>query len=138
MKYLFSVLSLSLLLFAGCATTGQKFDASKVSQIKKGVTTRAEIETMFGQPLSSVTLGNGKCVIEYQYAEGHSTAQSFIPIVGDFAGGTKGQAQILTITLTKENIVEEFRYSTSQQESGGGHFNPHDVKNTTTSTTSGN
>lgn len=39
-----------LTLGAGCATVGQDFATHKVDDIRIGETTRADIETMFGEP----------------------------------------------------------------------------------------
>jgi outer membrane protein assembly factor BamE (lipoprotein component of BamABCDE complex) len=44
---LFIAASLSL---AGCVTIGKTFPVEQISHIQAGVTTRADIEKMFGQP----------------------------------------------------------------------------------------
>ncbi|MDX1634607.1 MAG: outer membrane protein assembly factor BamE [Marinobacter sp.] len=48
----FAVLGLAavMMVAAGCATVGRDFATHKVEEIEIGETTRAEIESMFGEP----------------------------------------------------------------------------------------
>lgn len=41
--------------FVGCVSTGTNFDESKVSQIRKGETTEADLVRMFGKPNNRTT-----------------------------------------------------------------------------------
>lgn len=43
-------LAMLLTAFVGCATVGQDFATHNVDQIQVGETTRAEIQSMFGEP----------------------------------------------------------------------------------------
>jgi outer membrane protein assembly factor BamE (lipoprotein component of BamABCDE complex) len=42
--------TVSVFLGGGCFTVGQNFPAQPVTRIEKGVTTKAEIERLFGKP----------------------------------------------------------------------------------------
>lgn len=99
--------------------TGTQMSADKIAQIKKGVTTRAQVEALLGSPASVSMMPEGKRVMSYTYtstqASGHATAASFIPVVGLFAGGTKvdGQMRIQTlqIMLNAQGIVDDYEFS---------------------------
>ena len=45
-----AMLALAGLVAAGCFTVGENFSARPVRKIEKGVTTKAEVEKLFGQP----------------------------------------------------------------------------------------
>ena len=45
-----TVLAILIAALAGCATVGRDFPTHNVDQIRIGETTRAEIQTMFGEP----------------------------------------------------------------------------------------
>jgi outer membrane protein assembly factor BamE (lipoprotein component of BamABCDE complex) len=57
MKWNLMILACCLTLMAGCASYGNKMDRSKLDQIKKGVTTRAEVEALFGPPMTTALMG---------------------------------------------------------------------------------
>lgn len=117
--------------FSSCASTsgGTQISSDKVSQIKKGVTTRAEVEGLLGPPAHVGLMSDGRRMMTYSFYEtsAHATGATYIPIVGAFAGGAKGQqrVQTLQIILTKEGVVQDYEFSdnTNRLESGGP-FNP--------------
>lgn len=55
----------------GCVTRpyGAQLDPAKVEQIEKGVTTRADLETLFGPPQYVTLAGNGERLLFYQGSE---------------------------------------------------------------------
>ncbi len=122
------ILVLSVGCVAGCYSTssGTKIDDSKVSQIKKGVTTRAEVEVLLGKPSSVSMMGDGRRMMFYTYVEasGHATAGSYIPFANLVTSGTQSQVhtQRLQIILTKDDIVEDYEWSTGGQETASGMF----------------
>ena len=126
MKTLLRWLSLSLLtltLAAGCASSGQKVEQDKLSQIKKGVTTRAEVEALLGQPSHVTIVGNGKRIMFYTYSEVKANTASYIPYASIFAGGTKNRQQMLQIMLNENNVVEDYEFGDRQTETTGGIVN---------------
>jgi outer membrane protein assembly factor BamE (lipoprotein component of BamABCDE complex) len=98
----------------GCASTshGTKIDTQNVSKIEKGVTTRAEVEQMFGSPMNVSLMGDGRRSMTYHYMESDTKVKgtSFIPIAGAFMGGSKGKmrTQQLQVILTKDEVVEDY------------------------------
>lgn len=123
------VIAFALTVITGCTTTssvGQKVSAEKATEIQKGKTTRAEIEHMFGPPMTASILGDGRRLLIYVHAE-NTTKRSglaFVPVVGMFAG--RGSAEVgqqtMQVIVDQNNIVQDFElseYKTGVQSSGG-------------------
>ena len=121
-------------------------NADKVSQIKKGVTTRAEVEALLGPPANVFMMPEGKRMMSYSYsstkAEGHATAATYIPYVGMFAGGSKGEAQTriqtLQIMLNAKGIVEDYDFADNTNNTAlttGGFMGMSNQSSTTTQPT---
>lgn len=132
------LLSVVVLLTSGCMSHqyGTKIDQSKISQIKKGVTTKAEVEVLLGAPTMVSMIGEGRRMMSYTYTESsaQATATSYIPVVGLLTGGATGhtRTQTLQIMIAKSGVVEDYEFSDNTQnlESGGGLANT-SVKSTT-------
>ena len=127
-KTTFYIYQAVLLLFitgfvAGCASTsyGTKIDRDKVSQIKKGVTTKAQVELLFGPPAYAGMAGDGRRMMTYNFTEGSST--QMIPVVGLFAGSASTHTQSLQIMISKSGVVEDYEYSDNSQNTEGGFLN---------------
>lgn len=125
----------------GCVTSsGTKIASPQLDQIKKGVTTRAEVEKLFGAPTSVITGADGRKTLFYSYQAtkesagmGLSRIFGYVPFVapgaattGTIVGaqaasdtaGVKVQTQSLSITLSKDDIVEDFTFSEGSSDSG--------------------
>lgn len=97
-----SWLALAVLFVAACASSGRSFDSTKVSQIQKGTTTRAEIESWFGPPQQRQTLSampNG-ATLRYVYAWGHASW-----------GGAKSTGKSLVVDFDAKDVVADHAYS---------------------------
>lgn len=59
------------LLFAAvvtaCASSGNKFDASKVDQLRPGISTAEEAVTLLGKPTAESNLVDGSKLLQWQY-----------------------------------------------------------------------
>ena len=109
-----SIASLLLALtLAGCASTGQNFDETKISEVKKGVTTEVDLVKLFGAPENRSINSDGILTLTWMYAEATVKGESFIPYFGAFAGGTKSKMKTLNVQLA-DNRVTSFTLS------GGG------------------
>lgn len=124
---------ITLLAVAGCGTTsGTKMESSKVSQIKKGVTTRAELEQLLGPPANVSMMGDGRRMLFYRFSDTQQKtgskllfASGFIPFAGMATGaasvvaagagaatsGSKTRMQMLQVILSKDGIVEDYEFS---------------------------
>ena len=98
-QILLPIALVSAALFAGCASVGNNFDDSKVSQIKKGETTEAELIQIFGEPQNRTVNSEGRTVLTWTYAESKVRGESFIPYAGVFVGGHDTKSKSLTVTL---------------------------------------
>lgn len=127
--YLQAVLVLSIAgLVAGCASSsyGRKIDGNKVSLIKKGVTTKAEVEQLLGPPAHVGMIGDGRRSMSYSFHEtnAHANAASYIPVVGMFAGKAEGKtrSQNLQIMISKSGVVEDYEFSDTTQDIESGMY----------------
>lgn len=90
------VLSLSMLV--GCVTVGTDFPSDKVSQIQIGVTTKAEIKAMFGNPWrTGVDSGD----VTWTYALYHASI------------GGKAEAKDLVIRFDSNGVVKSYSYNST-------------------------
>lgn len=110
------ILILIVSLFLGCASTGIKIDSNKVGQIKSGVTTRAQVVALLGNPSTTVLTGDGKVLMNYIYSEARTKASSFIPVVGLISGGANMDTQILSIIINDKGLVEKYEFNDSKSE----------------------
>lgn len=110
MKKLFVLLL--CLSFVGCATVGKQVNQSNAEKLQKGVTTKAEVIKIFGQPSSQSFNQAGKVIFTYIGCQVKNTAWNFIPVVSVFHSEMKMNNQVLTITF-KDDVVEEYNFSTS-------------------------
>jgi hypothetical protein len=112
-SFLSFLLSLVTLFAVSCASVGNNFDDSKISEIKKGETTEADLVKMFGEPQNrSISSENG-LTLTWIYSEAKVKGESFIPYAGAFMGGTRSKMKTLSVMLA-DNKVSSFTYS------GGG------------------
>lgn len=98
------ILTAALLILAGCATTGKRFDSSLVGNIQKEKTTKQEILKWFREPTSTSVDSSGSEVWRYSYQE--------IPVATMFLGvfGPEGKQETLVIKFSGE-VVKEFSLS---------------------------
>jgi outer membrane protein assembly factor BamE (lipoprotein component of BamABCDE complex) len=114
----FAVAVFGALLLFGCASTGNNFDESKLSQIQKGETTEAQLIEFFGQPENRTVTSEGTTILTWTYTEATVKGESFIPYAGPFVGGTRSKAKTLRVTLA-DNKVTSFTYSGGGNETRG-------------------
>jgi hypothetical protein len=106
---------------AGCAAyqSGQEpMSPVEVDSIQKGATTRAQIEAMFGPPISIAIVDNGDRLASYR---SHQTTTppvngaSFIPLVGPFIAasqdpGTSVRRQTLQVRYSASGVVQDYEF----------------------------
>ena len=104
---------LACLFLCSCASTGNNFDESKLSQIKKGETNEAQLVQLFGQPENRSINSENVTTLTWLYAEASIKGESFIPYAGAFMGGQRSKTKTLLVTLA-DNKVTNYSFS------GGG------------------
>lgn len=131
------ITSVILLIFAAvmlsaCASftphtyaNGTQIDRAAVAFIKKGETTRAEVEKRFGQPDSIQVVEGGKRMAMYSYSA--TTA----PMLAFGAAKVSTERTSLQLTYSQQGIVEDYEYSDSESANmvdnsllGGGTITP--------------
>ena len=118
------IISLMLCIFlVGCATVGTKIDASKLSQIKENVTTKAEVENILGKPQSISLTSDGKTLMMYQYVKASSKGSNFVPVVNLFSGGMNMNMQIIQVLIGKDDKVEKYILNDSANDIKTGLLN---------------
>lgn len=112
--------AMCLILASGCASTGVQVDQNKLQGFERGVTTRSQIEATLGLPTMVQRMQDGKTVMTYTYANAQVRPETFIPIVGLFAGGTDVRAESVSIFLDAEGRYEATQSTTSEYGTATG------------------
>lgn len=116
-----------LFFLTGCGgatiASGKKFDTTNVKNIKKGVTTKAEILQMFDQPyLKNINAGKETWTYTHRSTVGKKDGASYIPIVGTFVGSRDYQHENSSLSLVFEkDVVKEcdFAYGSGSNRATG-------------------
>lgn len=109
----------------GCATAGREIDVSRLSQIKKGETTRAQVDQLLGPPNGITQDADGNTTYTYSFASARVKGQTFIPIYGAFAGGSDVTTQTTTVTFGPDSKVTDYKYTTGAASSRMGQTPAH-------------
>lgn len=104
----------------GCATVGRKLDPAAVEKIEKGKTTRQEVIELIGSPDQMTRDGDGNVTFSYMYVRATAKAESFIPVVGAFAGGANVQNQMVMVIFGPDSVVKDVISTYGATESGVG------------------
>lgn len=116
MKRIASLLVATALVFTvGCASTGNNFDDTRVSQIKKGETTESDLIRLFGDPVQRGVNSEGMTTMTWMYVEARVKGESFIPYAGPFVGGTRSKNKTLNVTLN-DGKVANYNFSGGAME----------------------
>ena len=112
------------LLLAGCASSGNRAlekenQVSVQSKIQKGITTKQQVKTQFGDPMGDSFTDGGNEVWTYSMANVKLNGSTFIPFYGLFHNGSKAHVKQLVI-LFKNDIVEKYTMSESNTETKSG------------------
>ena len=126
MKKLLSILAIFTFL-VGCADVGNKsikdVDSKQVeATLTQGVTTKAEVEAIFGDPYETSFTNGGQVIYKYQYDDASyftpETVGSVVLTLGLAGVKSKGKRNELTILFDENDIVKKFNMSNSDIESG--------------------
>ncbi len=107
-------------LLAGCASVGTPIDVSATSQLVKGKSTEADAIRIFGPPSHKTLNSEGNVMMMWIHTTASAKPESFIPIVGAFAGGTDVRQQTLTILVGKDGRIVNWTSNDSRQDVGIG------------------
>lgn len=98
-----------VVLLGGCAAAsqGRKFDDSYVSQIKKGVTTKADIRQHFGEP---VTVSRSTEIETWTYSYNDAYGRGYIQGATLGLVREKSDDQLLIVVFQGDKVLE-FNYT---------------------------
>lgn len=115
MKASFVAAAVLVGLWASAANCGPITDA-QLASLKVGATTYADVVAQFGKPFAVEASSDGSKTLTYMTSKTHIKGASFIPVIGLFAGGAKGDTTterfefgpdgVLTKTWTSETHVD--------------------------------
>ena len=112
---------LVFLCLGGCSTyMGNKAitDVTAQEKIEKGVSTKQDVQALFGMPTSVSFTDNDEEVWSYTYMKSSVRKITFIPIIGWFFGGTDTRMYLLTVRYSEDGIVKAF--GAGETTGGGG------------------
>ena len=131
MKKLNIILFGLMLILAGCAGTGnESLKNATESQVKKqisiGVTTKDQVQAMFGSPIKTSYTDNGSLIWTYQFDDTTAltpqTVGSIIFTWGLAGTKTKGTRNELVVLFDENNVVKKFNMSNSKINQGTNLF----------------
>jgi len=104
-----AALAVAVAIFGGCASTsqGRKFDDSYVSQIKKGVTTKAQIRQHFGEPVS---VSKSSEIETWTYSYSDAYGRAYVQAATYGLVREKSDDQML-IVVFQGDVVIEYTYT---------------------------
>jgi outer membrane protein assembly factor BamE (lipoprotein component of BamABCDE complex) len=116
------IVLLAMMFVSGCATnigSSQIEDFGKYTSLEKGVTTKEDVFSLFGQPHDVRYFESGENVWVYYHVKMTMSGATFIPIVGLFAGGNNSDVRIANFyfsddvyskleTLSKSQYVNQW------------------------------
>jgi len=115
-RHVFPLL-LAAVIVTGCAgvggtRSGKKFNYDKVTEIKKGETTKEQVAVLLEAEPTNKGRFNDRDVWTYQYQEGGAASfWSFIPYLGASLGGTKVTDYTATVRFKDDGVVESVEYN---------------------------
>ena len=118
-NFIIIILGLALTL-SGCGSTGNESiknasEAQVKKQIIEGVTTKDQVQAMFGSPIKTSYTDNGSLIWTYQFdnttAFTHETVGSIILTWGLAGTKSKGTRNELVVLFDENNVVIKFNMS---------------------------
>ena len=112
-----SALLFMALLVTGCASIGnesirKESESSVAQKITEGKTSKDEIRSMFGSPISTSFTDSGLEIWKYELSKMSADAVSYIPVVNLFGTSSSGTKKELTVLFDEKGIVK--RYSMNE------------------------
>jgi outer membrane protein assembly factor BamE (lipoprotein component of BamABCDE complex) len=123
MNRLCTVLTIIIVLFmsVGCATTGtKKIEGVAYDKIVEGITSKARVVELLGNPFNISISQDGKELYTYTFARSSPAARNFIPVVGLFSSKVKTDTQTVSILFNNKGIVEKKVMNNAETELKSG------------------
>jgi outer membrane protein assembly factor BamE (lipoprotein component of BamABCDE complex) len=107
-----------VLLVSGCASIGnesirKESESSVAQKITEGKTSKDEIRSMFGSPISISFTDSGLAIWKYELSNMSADAVSYIPVVNLFGTSSSGTKKELTVLFDEKGIVKRYAMNES-------------------------
>ena len=125
-------LALGIVLACGCASSGNRFDPDSVVRIRPGHTTQAQVQKIFGSPVSVRARGTGGSVWSYDYTEEINRDTGMLSRIGVWIAVMLGSRPIyspvnvaykntirhkLTVVFDPSGVVDDYEYERTDKPS---------------------
>jgi hypothetical protein len=109
-----------LLALVGCISTGNRVDASRLSEITKGKSNVDDVIGRFGRPTSSVKSPDGEQTLVYLNKVAQPDAAAFIPLIGTFVGSVDNTTHSVIFEFDAKGVLTDYKVhdATINTESG--------------------
>ena len=104
--YLLAALTLALI---GCASSGPKFDAPRLTEVRNGETTIADMITRYGRPSVLSKNMDGTQTAAYMYVAGRSDAGSFVSLMGALAGNADANVDSAIFYFDSKGVLSGYK-----------------------------
>jgi outer membrane protein assembly factor BamE (lipoprotein component of BamABCDE complex) len=106
------MIAVILMIVAGCSSTGNnalqyETRSSLSGKIREGITSKSEVYSILGAPISTTFSGSGLEVAKYEYTHLTPRAQNFIPY-NIFSLVQDGKKKELVILFDNNSIVKKY------------------------------
>jgi outer membrane protein assembly factor BamE (lipoprotein component of BamABCDE complex) len=110
---------------AGCASYGSESirnetDETLAQKIQKGLTTKAQVRSMLGDPLAVTLTDAGNEQWMYHLASYTPSPINFVPYLNSIAQAGHGQTKNAVLLFDKNGIVMQYTVTSGGQEVRGG------------------
>ena len=100
-------MALAMALLTGCASTATRIDATRLSEVRKGQTTVAEIVNKFGRPNVLSRNWDGTQTAAYAAGSERSESASSLPLLSVLAGG--GGSDAVIFYFDTRGVLTDYR-----------------------------
>lgn len=108
------------LIISACATTGREISDAQIAELRKGETNRGQAAQILGNPIRTTRQSTGREIWIYSFSHVQARPESFVPIVGAFAGGADSRSSSLVLIFNEAGILQDYTSSRSATGSGTG------------------
>jgi hypothetical protein len=109
--HLLAALSLMLI---GCASSGPKIDEARLTEVRKGETTIADVVSRFGRPSILSKNMNGTQTAVYMHAGGRSDAAAFVPLMAALVGNADANVDSVIFYFDVKGVLSDYKTTQAQ------------------------
>ncbi|WP_310618609.1 hypothetical protein [Flexibacterium corallicola] len=110
------ILGLAACASAGNETLRSETQVSLDQKFEKGVTTKEQVKTSFGQPQTLNFTDSGNEVWKYRHVRAKAKATNFIPVVDLLAGGQDLKTKELALFFDTNGVLVNYSMTESKSE----------------------